>query len=51
MLMLGSFHSSGMQKKKNKPTKQNSFTSFTGHLIGYILLGSFFQNSLEEILV
>ena len=48
--MLGSFHSSGMQKKK-KYTEKNSFTSFTGHLIGFILLGSFCQNSLEEILV
>ena len=29
----------------------NSFTSFTGHLIGFILLGSFCQSSLEKILV
>jgi len=35
-----------------KKTKQfHFFPSSPGHLIGFILLGSFCQNSLEEILV
>ena len=35
----------------NNNNNKNSFTAFTGHLIGCILLGSFCQSSLEEILV
>ena len=35
----------------NNNNNKNSFTSFTGHFIGCILLASFCQKSLEEILV